>query len=45
MKEKLLRGEWIGYPPAGYSYDKTGGGKKKKIIVNEKGALIKKAFT
>lgn len=44
MKEKLLRGEWIGYPPAGYSYDHTGGGKEQRIIINKKGRLIRQAF-
>jgi hypothetical protein len=28
MKEKLLKGEWIGYPPTGYSY---GGREIEKI--------------
>ncbi len=44
MKEKLLRGEWIGCPPAGYSYDRTGGGKDQRLNINEKGQLIKKCF-
>ena len=44
MREKLLRGEWLGQCPTGYEYEKIGGGKGQKIIVNEKGALIKQAF-
>jgi site-specific DNA recombinase len=44
MKEKLLRGEWIGYPPAGYSYDRTGGGREQRIVINDRGKLIKQAF-
>ena len=44
MKEKLLRGEWIGYPPSGYSYDRSGGGKEQRIVINERGKQIKQAF-
>jgi site-specific DNA recombinase len=44
MKEKLLRGEWIGYPPAGYSYDHVRGAKEQRIVINEKGRLIRQAF-
>ena len=44
MKEKLLRGEWIGYPPSGYSYDRSGGGKEQRIVINERGNQIKQAF-
>jgi site-specific DNA recombinase len=44
MKEKLLRGEWIGCPPAGYSYDRPGGGKDQRIVINERGKLIRQAF-
>lgn len=44
MREKLRRGEWMGNCPIGYSYDKSGGGKEQKIIINENGALLKKAF-
>jgi len=43
MREKLLRGEWLGNCPTGYSYDKTQG-KGQHIIINEKGPLIKQAF-
>ena len=42
MREKLLRGEWIGPPPTGYEFVK--GAEKQTIIINEKGALIKQAF-
>ena len=42
MKEKLLRGEWIGHVPIGYSFVK--GAEKQTIIINEKGELIKQAF-
>lgn len=44
MKEKLKRGEWLGVVPTGYSYDRTHGGKEQKIIINEKGRLLQKAF-
>ncbi|MBI2271607.1 MAG: recombinase family protein [Bacteroidetes bacterium] len=44
MREKLKRGEWLGAAPVGYSYDRTHGGKEQKIIINEKGTLIKNAF-
>ena len=44
MREKLKRGEWMGAAPTGYSYDRTHGGKEQKIIVNEKGKLLQKAF-
>ncbi len=42
MREKLLRGEWIGHAPTGYSFIK--GVKKQTIVINEKGELIKQAF-
>jgi hypothetical protein len=42
MKEKLLRGEWTGVAPLGYSYDQTG--RSRKIIAGEKGKLIARAF-
>ena len=45
MKEKLLRGEWTGMAPVGYSYDRSGEGRNQKIVINEKGRLIGKAFT
>lgn len=44
MREKLKRGEWLGVVPTGYSYDRTHGGKEQKIIINEKGRLLQKAF-
>ncbi len=42
MKEALLRGEWIGKLPLGYSTIKENG--KRKIIVNKEGKLLQKAF-
>ena len=42
MREKLLRGEWIGPAPTGYSFVK--GAVKQTIIINEKGELINLAF-
>ena len=44
MREKLRRGEWMGNCPIGYSYDRSGNSKEQKIIINENGALMKKAF-
>ena len=42
MREKLLRGEWIGPAPTGYSFVK--GADTQTIIISEKGELIKQAF-
>lgn len=42
MREKLLRGEWIGVAPKGYSYVK--GAEKQTIIINEQGELVRQAF-
>ncbi len=42
MREKLLRGEWIGHSPTGYTNVK--GAEKQTIIFNEKAELIKQAF-
>lgn len=44
MKEKLLRGEWTGGAPVGYAYDRSGGKGAEKVVPNEKGVLIAKAF-
>lgn len=44
MREKLKRGEWLGNAPTGYSYDRTHGTREQRIVINEKGKLIKKAF-
>jgi site-specific DNA recombinase len=44
MREKLLRGEWLGNCPTGYAYDRTHGGKGQRIVINEKGPLIRQAF-
>ena len=44
MREKLLRGEWLGNAPIGYSYDRTHGTKQQRIIINDKGPLVKQAF-
>jgi site-specific DNA recombinase len=42
MREKLLRGEWIGNAPTGYKFVK--GAPTQTIIINDKGELIKEAF-
>lgn len=42
MREKLLRGDWIGHAPRGYSHVK--GAEKQTIIINSEGELIKMAF-
>ena len=42
MREKLLRGEWIGNAPTGYSFVK--GAVTQTIIINEKGEAMKQAF-
>ena len=42
MREKLLRGEWVGVAPRGYSYVK--GADKQTIIINEQGELVRQAF-
>ena len=42
MREKLLRGEWIGHAPTGYSFLK--GQDRQTIVINDKGELIKQAF-
>jgi site-specific DNA recombinase len=42
MKEKLLRGDWIGHAPTGYSFVKSA--PVQTIIINEKGELIRQAF-
>lgn len=42
MREKLLRGEWIGHAPRGYSFVK--GAEKQTIVINEQGDLIRQAF-
>ncbi|MFI5151652.1 MAG: recombinase family protein, partial [Bacteroidia bacterium] len=44
MREKLLRGEWLGNCPTGYSYERTHGTREQHIVINEKGNLIKQAF-
>lgn len=41
-KEKLLRGEWVSKPPFGYDVIHKNG--DRKIIINENGAFIRKAF-
>lgn len=43
MKEKLLRGEWTGMVPVGYSFDRSEG-RTQRIVINEKGKQIAKAF-
>lgn len=42
VREALLRGEWCTSPPTGYDIVKTNG--EKKIVVNAKGKLLRKAF-
>jgi site-specific DNA recombinase len=42
MREKLLRGDWIGHAPKGYSFVK--GTEQQTIIINEYGKYIKQAF-
>ncbi len=42
MREKLLRGEWIGNAPTGYSFVK--GAATQTIVINEKGEAMKEAF-
>ena len=44
MREKLLKGEWLGNTPIGYSYDRTHGTTEQRTIINEKGKFIKQAF-
>jgi DNA invertase Pin-like site-specific DNA recombinase len=43
MKEKLMRGEWVGGAPVGYSYDRSDS-RVQRIVPNEQGKLIRKAF-
>ncbi len=42
MREKLLRGDWIGNAPTGYSFEKLT--PNQTIVINEKGDIIKQAF-
>jgi site-specific DNA recombinase len=44
MKEKLLKGEWMGMLPMGYSFDRTHKTKEQRVIFNKDATLIKKAF-
>ncbi len=41
-KERLLKGEWCNKAPIGYDHVKING--ERKIVINQKGQLIKKAF-
>jgi DNA invertase Pin-like site-specific DNA recombinase len=43
VKEMLLRGEWPTMPPMGYSIIRENA--LRKIVVNEKGKLLRKAFS
>ncbi|MBN8696052.1 MAG: recombinase family protein [Bacteroidetes bacterium] len=43
MKEKLQNGGWIGQLPKGYSYAHKRG-EEQRIIINDEGKLLKKAF-
>src|SRR6185437_5731002 len=42
-KEMLLRGDWPTKPPMGYDSINVNG--KRKIVINEKGKLLRQAFT
>lgn len=42
MKEKLASGHWLGRPPFGYDTITTNG--ERRIVVNAKGKLLRKAF-
>jgi site-specific DNA recombinase len=42
MREKLLRGEWIGNAPTGYAFVK--GAPTQTIVISEKGDAMKQAF-
>lgn len=42
LKERISRGYWTGRPPIGYDSIRING--ETKLVVNEKGKLIKKAF-
>jgi site-specific DNA recombinase len=42
VKEMLLRGEWSTAPPIGYDIIKSDGA--RKIVINAKGKILKKAF-
>lgn len=44
MREKLLKGEWIGMAPIGYSYTSGYKSKNQTIEINDDGKLLKKAF-
>ena len=45
MRDKLLRGEWIGCVPIGYRYDRSSENRREqKIIFNQWAPLIKRAF-
>ena len=43
VKEMLSRGEWCTAPPIGYDIVRTNG--KRSIVVNNKGKLLRKAFS
>ena len=42
VKEALLKGEWCHKAPYGYDEIKENG--KRKIVINEKGKLLQRAF-
>ncbi len=44
MKEKLLKGEWIGAAPIGYKYASAYKSKNQVIEISDQGLLLKKAF-
>ncbi len=44
MKEKLLKGEWIGAAPKGYKYTSAYKSKNQVIEISDEGKILKKAF-
>ena len=44
MREKLLRGEWVGVAPKGYSYDHSSNSREQKIVINADGRYVMKIF-
>jgi site-specific DNA recombinase len=44
MKEKLLRGEWLGHCPTGYAYDPSSSGRCQKINITKDGPAVRQAF-
>ncbi|WP_299243810.1 recombinase family protein [uncultured Aquimarina sp.] len=44
VKEKIRKGYWMGKLPFGYINLNPGRGKEQKVVLNEKGKLLQKAF-